>query len=70
MNCGISPALARAYRPLRSRASQTLTGVATWISRKSPTSLTISLTRARVLANGAIGAQIAMPPCRATSAAT
>ncbi len=70
VNCLMSPALALAYRPLRSRSSHTSTGVATWMSRKSPTSDTICLTCSLAAANGAIGAQIAMPPCLAISAAT
>src|SRR3954463_1516763 len=64
------PARALAYRPLRSRASHTSSGVATWISTKSPTSVTIERTAARAAAYGAIGAQMAIPPCRATSVAT
>ena len=34
VNCLISPALALAYRPLRSRCSHTSTGVATWIEQE------------------------------------
>src|SRR5262249_28088035 len=51
----MSPARALAYRPLRSRASQTAAGVATWISRKSPTSLTMRRTCARAASYGATG---------------
>ena len=45
MKLSISPARALAYRPLRSRASHTCTGVATWTSRKSPTSRTMRAAR-------------------------
>jgi hypothetical protein len=66
----ISPARAFAYRPLRSRSSHTASGVATCTSTKFPTSETISRTLVRAAAYGAIGAQMAIPPCRATSVAT
>ncbi len=46
----ISPARALAYRPLRSRAAHTSTGVETYTSRKSPTSAAISRALARACA--------------------
>ena len=66
----ITPARAFAYRPFLSRASHTASGVETCTSTKSPTSLTMDRTADLAAAYGAIGAQIAIPPCRATSVAT
>src|SRR5690606_5479054 len=71
VNSWISPARAFAYKPLRSRASHTSSGVATWTSTNPPpAAATLRRASALVSRYGAIGAQIASPPCLATSAAT
>ena len=71
MNSGISPRRALAYSPLRSRRSHSSSGVATCTSTNAPpASSTIARTCLRVASNGAIGLQMATPPCRLISAAT
>ncbi len=70
MKSAIRPARALAYRPLRSRASQTSSGVSTWTSRNAPAGSINRLAASRPEANGAIGAATASPPWVATSDAT
>ena len=71
MKSATSPARARAYRPLRSRASHTSSGVLDPDQQERARAVRpASRALRRPAANGAIGAATAMPPCSATSDAT